>query len=94
MVQTQVELTEEQATALERLAKKRGVSVSAVVQEGIEQVLRDSDELSWEERWERATALVGAFSGPPDLAARHDDYLAEALEDEHVRGHQRDPGSG
>ena len=94
MVQTHVELTEEQAAALERLAKRRGTSVSRLVQEGVQQVLRDNGELSWEERWERAQAFVGAFAGPPDLAARHDDYLVEAIEDDHVRGHKRNPGSG
>jgi|FaiFalDrversion3_1042247.scaffolds.fasta_scaffold27289_2 predicted transcriptional regulator len=32
------------------------------------------------DRWERAMAVVGAFADEaPDVAERHDDYLAEAL---------------
>lgn len=74
MVQTEIQL-------LEKLARQRNVSVSDLIHEGIDNLLRctiitDSDELK-----RRARAIAGCFkSGLGDLSRRHDDYLAEALE--------------
>jgi Arc/MetJ-type ribon-helix-helix transcriptional regulator len=74
MIRTIVQLTEVQAAALKRLATRRGVSVSELVRQGVDRVLADDERAA---RRARLMELAGKYSGPPDLAARHDDYLAE-----------------
>jgi hypothetical protein len=75
MVRTIVQLTEEQAAQLRTMAARDGVSVAALVRRGVDRVLAEDDRLA---RLERLRAIVGKYSGPSDLAERHDDYLAEA----------------
>ena len=76
MVRTQIQLTEEQASALKSLSTRRGVSMAELVREGVAKVLEDNDE---EEKWLRASAIVGRYSGTPDdVAINHDVYLEEA----------------
>jgi hypothetical protein len=94
MVRTKVHLTEEQAAAVKQLAAEQGVSMSALIRRGVDHVLRECTRPSRQELRERAMRFAGRFSAPPDLGVRHDDYLAEVFEDEHVRGHQRDPDGG
>jgi Arc/MetJ-type ribon-helix-helix transcriptional regulator len=79
MVRTQIQLTEEQAAGLKRLAAERGVSMAEVVRDAVEQALA-ADEIA--ARRARALAVVGKFrdrEGKTDVAERHDDYLAEAF---------------
>ncbi|WKZ16041.1 MAG: ribbon-helix-helix protein, CopG family [Candidatus Jettenia caeni] len=81
MVQAEIQLTEEQMATLEKLARQRNISVSDLIHEGIDNLLRcttvtDSDELK-----KRARAIAGRFkSGLADLSRRHDDYLVETLD--------------
>jgi predicted transcriptional regulator len=77
MVRTIIQLPQEQATALQRIARRRGVSRAAVVRDALAQVL--APELAAEdEALKRALAAAGSFnSGIPDLAERHDDYTFE-----------------
>lgn len=75
MVRTIIQLPEEQASALDRAARRRGVSKAAVVREALDALLaregRDRD-------LERALGAAGSgASGLSDLAERHDDYLVE-----------------
>ncbi|HZO97542.1 MAG TPA: ribbon-helix-helix protein, CopG family [Gaiellaceae bacterium] len=75
MVRTIIQLPEEQAAALERAARRRGVSKAAVVREALAMLLarEGGDPVA-----ERATRAAGSgASGVPDLGERHDDYLAE-----------------
>jgi predicted Zn-dependent peptidase len=81
MIQTQIQLTEEQMEALEELAKRRNVSTIDLIREGIDNLLRSSAISSKAELKQRALAVAGRFrSGLGDLSKRHDDYLAEALD--------------
>ena len=81
MVQTQIQLTEEQMAALGELAKQRHLSLADLIQEGIDHLLRSVGTPSKAERKEHALAIAGRFkSGLGDLARRHDDYVAEAFE--------------
>lgn len=81
MVQTQIQLTEEQMAALEELAKRRNASVDDLVHEGINNLLRSSATSSKAELKQRALAVAGRFrSGLGDLSKRHDDYLVETLD--------------
>ena len=78
MVRTQIQLTEEQATKLKRVAADRGVSMAEVVREAVDRI-PDRDDRA--ERWARALAAVGKGhdrDGATDVSIRHDDYLAEA----------------
>jgi len=80
MVKTQVQLPEEDLAELRRTAAEEGVSVSELVRRGVKHVLASRRKPSREELWERASALAGKYhSGKPDIAQRHDDYLAEAI---------------
>ena len=71
---------EEQLRLLRQLASRRGVSVAQVVREALAEVIdrhgvRDAAELR-----RNAVAAAGRFrSGRRDVAARHDDHLAEAF---------------
>lgn len=78
MVRTQIQLTEEQAIALKRLAAKRRISIARLVRQGVEVLLRSYAATSDEERRRRAIAVAGRFhSGQSDLSAKHDEHLAE-----------------
>lgn len=75
MIRTQVQLTEEQAKKLKRVAADRGVSVAHLIRDAVDRVLEEND---LEAKWERAMAVVGKFrSGKHDISERHDEYLAE-----------------
>ena len=75
MIRTQVQLTDEQAAALRRLAHERGVSLAALIREAVERQIAAADD-----PWERAARAVGAFSsGKTDVSEEHDRYLADAF---------------
>lgn len=80
MIRIQVQLTEEQLAALKRLAGRRGVSISELVRQGVDAILRGPQAEQERLRRERARAAAGRFrSGLGDLAEAHDRYLAEDL---------------
>lgn len=75
MVRTQIQLTEEQADRVKRIASERGVSMATVIREAVD---RYALSPSRDELWERALAVVGKYSSDKtDLARNHDRYLAE-----------------
>lgn len=75
-VRTIIQLRDEQAVALERAARRRGVSKAALVREAVDVLLAGEDG---DAALERALRAAGSgASGLPDLAERHDDYLADA----------------
>jgi hypothetical protein len=72
MIRTQVRLTEAQAQAL---------NASTAARQGVDHLIQQSASIDLVERRRRAIAAAGRFhSGRPDVAARHDDYLAEAYQ--------------
>ena len=78
MERTQISLTEQQATRLRRLARKRRSSMAALIREAVDQVYPVSDVRA--SAWDRALASVGGFrSDRTDVSERHDDYLADAF---------------
>lgn len=78
MIRTRIQLTEEQAKALEALATKQSVSVAELIQRGIDGLLK----VDGAKRRQRALAAAGKFrSGRTDLSNEHDHYLAEAYEE-------------
>lgn len=77
MVRTQIQLTDEQAASLKRVARDRGVSIAQIIREALDDHLGVPVA---ESRRERALRVVGRFrSGRPDVSARHDDELSEAF---------------
>lgn len=81
MIRTQIQLTEEQSSALKRLAAREGKSVAELVRLGVDQLIRSQRIVDREELRSRALSVVGKFSsGDEDLAAEHDRYAAEAFE--------------
>lgn len=79
MVRTIVQLTEAQARMLKEQARERGVSVSELVRQGVDVVLRSgvtNDELR-----RRAREAVGFISDEPSLSRDHDRYLSQAYDE-------------
>ena len=83
MVRAQIQFTEDELQGLRQLAAERGVSVSAVVRDAVDLSLaRPTRGVDREERRRRAIAAAGRFhSGLGDLAARHDDYFSDSIDE-------------
>ena len=80
MVRTQIQLTEDQAKKVHKIAAHRGVSMAEVIRDAIDGVIRPEARTVPEDRRKRALDIVGKFrSGKKDVSKRHDAYLAEAL---------------
>lgn len=80
MERTQISLTEEQATRLRRLARRRRSSMAALIREAVDRVY--PEDRSVDEMWDRALESVGGFrdrGGRHDVSIRHDDYLDDAF---------------
>ncbi len=81
MIRTQIQLTDEQWKALRKMASERNQSLSELVRQAVDVILRQRGEMSREKRWQRAAKSLGRFhSGLGDLSGRHDEYLSEAYE--------------
>ncbi len=80
MVRTQIQLTEEQAERLKRLAGERRRSMADLIREAVDDLLEDQSRgATRRERLERAARSFGRFrSGTGDLADRHDVHFADA----------------
>lgn len=82
MVRTQIQIEEDQIEWLRAEARDRGVSVSQLIREGVA-LFRAHEERFPEDKKKRALSAVGRFSSNlSDVSGRHDDYLAEALNNE------------
>lgn len=73
MVQTQIQLTDEQMAALKALAAERQQSVEDLIREGVDRLIQSTTDPDSVDRRQRALAVAGRFrSGLGDLARRHD----------------------
>lgn len=80
MIRTQIQLTEEQAKTLKKIANKKHMSLAELIRQGVDVLMRSSGEVTIEERKKRAIAAAGRFhSGKQDISTKHDDYLTEAF---------------
>lgn len=84
MIRVQIQFTEPELAALRKEAADRGVSVSSVVREAVdERIARSSGGTSREELIRRSLAAMGRFhSGAGDVSARHDEYFVDSILDE------------
>jgi hypothetical protein len=81
MVRTQIQLTEQQARRLKRLAAAQGRSMADLIRSSVDALLARPDAHDDEVRRSRALRAVGRFrSGLRDLATEHDRHLAKVLE--------------
>lgn len=81
MVRTIIQLRETQAAALERAARRRGVSKAAVIREALDALLKGDGR---DDALQRALRAGGSgASGVSDLGERHDDYRADHRRERH-----------
>jgi len=80
MIRTQIQITSEQARALKQLANKEGKSVAELIRISVDSMLRNGGIKDQNELRQKARAAAGKFNGPENLAANHDEFLAEALD--------------
>jgi hypothetical protein len=79
MVRTQIQLTEDQARALKKIAISRHLSVAELIRQAVDSMIKSSPGVDAEERHKRATNVVGKFSsGKRDISRKHDTYLVDA----------------
>jgi len=79
MVRTQIQLTEDQARALKRIAQSRHLSIAELIRKAVETIIKSSTVVDHEERHKRAMEIVGKFSsGKHDISKKHDLYLVDA----------------
>ena len=79
MIRTQIQLTEEQAKKIKKIAVSRCVPMAEVIRDAVEGTIRSSADVISEERRKRALEIVGKFrSGKKNVSRKHDSYLAEA----------------
>ncbi len=80
MVRTQIQLTEEQARKVKRIAAHRGVPMAEVIRDAIDGAIRSDTQSGYEDRRKRALTIVGKFrSGKRNVSKEHDSYLTEAF---------------
>ncbi len=79
MVRTQIQLTEDQAKALKKIAQSRHLSVAELIRKAVDTVIKSNTVVNAEERHKRAMEIVGKFSsGKRDISKKHDLYLTDA----------------
>lgn len=78
MVRTQIQLTENQARILKKMAAQRRVSMAELIRRSVDQLIRSPMTANPEERKKKAVEAAGQFSsGNKNISRRHDDYLSE-----------------
>jgi Arc/MetJ-type ribon-helix-helix transcriptional regulator len=78
MVRTQIQLTEEQSRALKKMASSRHLSISELVRQGVDVILRSNVSIDASEKRKRALAIIGKYrSGKREISREHDKHLAE-----------------
>jgi hypothetical protein len=81
VVKIQIQLTEEQARALELISAQQGRSVAELIRQSVDNAIRSQGIVDDAEKRRRAIAAAGSFrSGQADLAVEHDHYLAEVYQ--------------
>lgn len=78
----QIYLRSDQIDALRSLSKRRGESMAELVREGVDRIL---EEIPPEEN--PLLDIIGIFdSGVGDLAEKHDEFLANMIQEENQGG--------
>jgi predicted DNA-binding ribbon-helix-helix protein len=78
MIRTQIQFTKEQWEALKKIAASRHVSISEVVRQSIDELIRSPENQGIDEYQRLSVEIVGKYqSGFSDISAEHDKYLSE-----------------
>lgn len=80
MVRTQIQLTPEQARSLKRMAIREGKSVAELIRISIDDMLRSGGVKDLDDLRHKAVNAAGKLHGPENLAAEHDHFIVEALD--------------
>ena len=79
MVRIQIQLTEDQAKALKKIAQSRHLSVAELIRKAVDTVIKSNTVVNAEENHKRAMEIVGKFSsGKRDVSKKHDRPLTVA----------------
>ena len=80
MIRTQIQLTEDQTSALRKMSTARQQSMAELIRMSIDLFVRRESGSSRDAVVERAKCAVGRFSsGSPDGGTEHDKHLADAF---------------
>ena len=80
MHRTQIQLTEEQVSALKAIGAKENRSMADLIRESVEQLISRRRPVDRQKMMIRALSVIGKYSGGPgDVSENHDEYLAEAI---------------
>jgi hypothetical protein len=80
MIRTQIQLTEEQAKAIKKMATARHQSMADLIRQAVDTLLKTNISLNPDEQKKRALSVAGRFSsGKGNISREHDAYLAEAI---------------
>lgn len=75
MQRTQIYLTDHEQTGLQRMAQARGVTVSAVIREAVDQYLATAPQPGWQQQ---RLACFGAWaSNPATETVRHEERFGD-----------------
>lgn len=74
-----VRLNDQEAVELRALCERTGLTPSKAVKRGIAEIASKAQGKKTLGQIARESGLVGCFSGPRDLAERHDHYLRLAI---------------
>jgi predicted DNA-binding ribbon-helix-helix protein len=78
MIRTQIQFTKEQWDALKKIAASRHVSISEVVRQSVDALIRSPENQGIDEYQRLSVEIVGKYqSGFSDISAEHDKYLSE-----------------
>ncbi len=80
MIRTQIQLTNEQARNLKQMAAREGKSVAELIRISVDALIRTGGIKDLDELRHRAILAAGKLNGPENLAADHDDFLAELFD--------------
>lgn len=80
MIRTQIQMTEDQITALKKLASLQNQSMAGIIRQIVDNFIASKASINLKERQRRAIAVSGRFhSKVSNLSKAHDEYLAEAF---------------
>jgi len=80
MIRTQIQLTEEQAKVIKKLAVAQHISSAELIRRAVDVMIKSGAAADAEERRRRALGIIGKFSsGKSDVSRKHDRYLADAF---------------
>ena len=78
MVRTQIQITNDQANLLKRLASREGVSMATLIRRSIDHNVQERSDSDLDAQRRRALAVVGKYtSASSDVSQEHDRYLTD-----------------